>query len=209
MLLVIAVSGRNPIGNFAKGLAAITGVVLISYLFNLNSTAVRLSDNVIARHEASDDSIGGRVIDPLLEIGVAAKAAPTGLGFGSEQVAGVFAETGVMNLGRFEYQFPRLVMETGLLGLSGFLITCAGTLYVIFATRRQIANEGLRRVLVLSAFLVGTLFYTNVAFNHIASFFAWVIVAITLASASKAGAVAKAPPRTRAMPVVALSSGVP
>lgn len=182
MLLAATVSGRNPIGNFIKGLAAIGGVVMISYLFNLSPTAVRLSDSIIERHETSDDTVEGRVFDPVIQIGVATTVAPLGLGFGSEQVAGVFAETGVMSLRRFEYQFPRLVMETGLVGLIGFLITCAGTLYALFSTRHEIVNEGLRRVFVLSAFLVGSLFYTNVAFNHIASYFAWMVVAVTLAA---------------------------
>jgi hypothetical protein len=50
----------------------------------------------------------------------------------------------------------------------------------------MISDEGLRRVFTLSAFLVASFFFTNVAFNHFASFFAWMVVAITLASASQA-----------------------
>lgn len=196
MLVVLAVSGKHAIASLVKGLAAIVGIVAIGYALNLNPIVVRLSDTVIARHEASDDTIEGRAIDPVLEIGLAASIAPVGLGFGTEQVAGVFAETGVMNLGHFEYQFPRLVLETGLIGLAGFLITCAGTLYVMFDTRRKTMDEGLRRVFVLSAFLVGSYFYTNVAFNHFASFFAWMIVAVTLAAASKSIAL----PRLAATP---------
>ncbi len=184
MLVVLAVSGKDAVVNLAKGIAALTAILFIGYAFNLNPMIVKLSDTVIERHELAGDTVESRTLDPILQIGPAAAIAPMGLGFGTEQVAGVFAETGVMAFHRFEWQFPRLVLETGLIGLAGFLITCIGTIYVIFKTRARISDEGLRRVFVLSAFLAGSLFYTNVVFNHIASFFAWIIVAVTLASST-------------------------
>ena len=185
MLIVLAISGKEAVANLAKGIAALAAILCIGYAFNLNPIMVTLSDTVIERHELADDSVESRMLDPIFQIGPAADTAPIGVGFGTEQVAGVFAETGVMNFHRFEWQFPRLVLETGLIGLAGFLITCVGTIYVIFETRKRIPDESLRRIFVLSAFLVGSFFYTNVAFNHIASFFAWIIVTITLAAASR------------------------
>ncbi len=208
-LVALAISGRHALGNLMKGLATLIVAVAIGYVFNLNSVVVKLSDTVIARHKISDDTIEGRTVGPFLEAGLATEIAPLGSGFGTEQVAGVYAETGVMSMRRFESQFARLVVETGLVGLLGFLMTCAGTLYVLFRVRQTVIDEGLRRVFVLGAFVVGSFFFTNVVFNHFASFFAWVIVAITLASASQAGALPAVTSRQHGAATPALSSGMP
>lgn len=206
MLVALAVSGKHAVGNLMKGLLALIVMVTVGYVFNLNQVVVKMSDTVIARHESSDDTVEGRAVDPFLEAGLATEIAPLGLGFGTEQVAGVYAETGMMSMRRVESQFARLVIETGLVGLVGFLVTCAGTLYVLFRVRQTVMDEGLRRVFVLSAFLVASFFFTNVVFNHFASFFTWVIVAITLASASNPS-VDKVVPRRRVFPMPAFSSG--
>jgi hypothetical protein len=207
MLIVLAVSGRHAVSNLMKGLAALIAVVTIGYIFNLNSIMVKLSDTVVARNEISDDTIEGRTVEPFLEAGLAAEIAPLGSGFGTEQVAGVYAETGMMSMRRVESQFARLVIETGLVGLLGFLVTCVGTLYVLFQVRQMVTDEGLRRILVLSAFLVASFFFTNVVFNHFASFFTWIIVAITLASVSQPTVLEKVVPRRGVFPIPALSSG--
>jgi len=209
LLVALAISGRHALGNLMKGLATLIVAVAIGYVFNLNSVVVKLSDTVIARHEISDDTIEGRTVGPFLEAGLATEIAPLGSGFGTEQVAGVYAETGVMSMRRFESQFARLVVETGLVGLLGFLMTCAGTLYVLFRVRQTVIDEGLRRVFVLSVFVIASFFFTNVVFNHFASFFTWVIVTITLASASQAGALPAVTSRQHGAATPALSSGMP
>ena len=185
MLGVLAISGRQAIGNLLKGIVAVGLLVAIGYALSFNPVLVRLTDTVIARHTSSDDTVGGRTVGPFMEAGLAAEISPLGLGFGTEQVGGVYAETGVMSMRRFESQFARLVIETGLVGLIGFFMMSAGTLYVVFQVRRAISDEGLRRVFMLSAFLLAIFFFTNVVFNHFASFFAWMLVTITLASASR------------------------
>jgi O-antigen ligase len=185
MLVVFTVSGKDALGNLFKGIVAAAVLFAIGYALSFNPLLVRLTDTVIARHEAADDTVEERTVDPFLDAGIAAQIAPLGAGFGTEQVAGVYAETGVMSLGHFESQYARIVMETGLIGLVGFLILCIGAVYVLFRTRRMITDEGLRRVFLLSAFLVGSLFFTNVVFNHFASYFAWMILALTLATASR------------------------
>jgi len=96
----------------------------------------------------------------------------------------VYAETGLMKFRHFENQFPRIVMETGILGLAGFFVTWIGLSRALFDARNDCLNEGLRRVCVLSMFLIGTLFFLNVVFNHTASFFAWSIFAVTIAATS-------------------------
>jgi O-antigen ligase len=206
-LAVFAISGREPIANLLKGIVAGTILFAMGYALSFNPFVARLSDTVIERHESADDTIEGRTVGPLLEGGLAMELAPAGAGFGTEQVAGVYAETGIMSFGRFESQFARLVVETGLLGLIGFLVTSAGTIYVLLRARKSVSDEGLRRVFVLSAFLVASFFFTNVAFNHFASYFAWMIVAVTLAAAS--GPIEAPRLRRHAAPPEMLAAGRP
>jgi hypothetical protein len=75
-------------------------------------------------------------------------------------------------------------IETGILGLAGFLLPGSGSLGALFNARNSCPTEGLRRVCALTIFLFSSLFFTNVAFNHIASFFAWSIFAVTIAAVS-------------------------
>jgi hypothetical protein len=89
-----------------------------------------------------------------------------------------------MDFQTFEGQFSRIVLETGILGFAGFLVTCIGALCALFTARSDCSTEGLRRVCILTMFLLGTLFSTNVVFNHTASFFAWSIFAVTIAATS-------------------------
>src|ERR1700730_15630825 len=113
MLVILGVSGKHMLGNLLKEVVAVAILVAVGYTIGFNPIVERLSDTVIARHESSDDSIEARTVGPFLESGLATQIAPLGSGFGTEQVAGGYAETGVMSFARFESQFARLVMETG------------------------------------------------------------------------------------------------
>jgi hypothetical protein len=184
MLLVLILSGKQPVTNMIKAIGAVVAMLLIGYALSFNPVILRLTQTVIERHEMSEDTVEGRTLDPILQVGEAAAIAPTGLGFGTEQVAAVFVDTGTMNFRQFEYQFPRLVLETGLIGLIGFAVTCLGSLYALVKARRYVSDTRMRQVIVLSVVVIANYFYMNVAFNHIASYFAWLIVAVTMAVAS-------------------------
>jgi hypothetical protein len=95
-------------------------------------------------------------------------------------VGGMFAQTGVMSFRTFEAQFPRIVLETGLIGLLGCLIAYFAALKGLYATKKLTSNEAQRRSIIVGIFLIGSLFYLNVAFDHVASFFAWTIAALLL-----------------------------
>jgi hypothetical protein len=183
--LGLALSGGAAVVNIVKGLVAAVALFFVGYILSVNPVLERLTDTVIARNESADDTFEGRTVGPFFEAAIATETFPLGAGFGTEQVGGVYAETGVMSMRRFESQFARLVVETGLIGFLGFLIMCAGTLYLLFEQRHSVSDEGARRVAVLSVLLVASFFFTNEVFNHFASFFAWVVVAITLATTAR------------------------
>jgi hypothetical protein len=182
--VVFVLSGRHGLANLLKAGVALSLIFLLAYSANLTSRFASLGDKVLERMDAANDTFQGRALGPITDIGLAFEIAPIGRGFGTEQVAGVYAETGVMDFRNFEDQFPRIIMETGILGFAGFIVTCIGALGTLFSARNDCLIEGYRRVCVLSMFLIGTLFFTNVAFNHTASFFVWCIFAVTIAAVS-------------------------
>jgi hypothetical protein len=182
--VVFVLSGRHGVVNLFKAGAALILIFLIGYSSNLNSKFTALSDKVLERNAMAGDTFGERTLDPITEIGQAFEIAPIGGGFGTEQVGGVYAETGLMKFRHFENQFPRIIIETGILGLAGFFVTWIGLHVALFDARKDCLTEGLRRVCVLSMFLIGSLFFLNVVFNHTALFFAWSIFAVTIAATS-------------------------
>jgi hypothetical protein len=182
--VVFVLSGRHGLQNLLKASAGLAMIFLVGYAFDLNSKVAPLADKLVERMDEATDTFEGRTLDPITEIGLAFEMAPIGAGFGTEQVAGVYADTGTMNFRNFEGQFPRLVLETGILGLAGFVVTCIGALGTLFYARNDCLAEGHRRICLLSMFLIGIVFSTNVVFNHTASFFVWAIFVVTIAATS-------------------------
>jgi hypothetical protein len=184
LMVFVFSAGRRGMVNLVTATAGLATMFVVGYAFDLNQKVTALGDKVVERMDEASDTLEGRTMDPITEIGSAFIMAPMGGGFGTEQVAGVYADTGRMDFRSFESQFPRIVLETGILGLAGFFVTCIGVLGTLFYARYDCLTEGHRRVCLLSMFLIGTLFFTNIVFNHTASFFAWAIFAVTIAATS-------------------------
>ncbi|MGI8481103.1 MAG: hypothetical protein ACR2MF_03405 [Chthoniobacterales bacterium] len=107
---------------------------------------------------------------------------PFGNGFGSEQVAGNFYTSGVASFTNFEGQFPRLVSETGALGLLGFIVICGGAILTLQRCKTVVTSQGEKAVLLATQVLLSAMFYGNVIFDHTSSAFAWQIFAATVAA---------------------------
>lgn len=181
LFIVWLVTGDHPLVNLAY--ASFVGAILISAgsVLSVNPVVEKVSDVLMERHETSGDTVEGRVFDPVITAVTAAEIAPLGQGFGTEQVGGVFAESGIMNFASFEDQFPRIILETGIIGLIGYLITVVGVVSCLLEERRLSRDGAARRIVALTLFLVASFFYINVVFNHISSFFAWTVFAMTMA----------------------------
>jgi O-antigen ligase len=187
-IIVIAILGtwlfssRQILQNVLR--LSIISVLLVILLFAIGRTSLieRVSDTLLARNEAAED-MEQRLTPPFEEVMQLVGFAPIGAGFGSEQVGGVFAETGVMAFRQFESQFSRIIMETGALGLVGFLVVCGGLLATLYGAQRWTPDPRLRRCILSGLVLVLWLVYGNVIFDHVASFFVWVIASLLLAKA--------------------------
>jgi hypothetical protein len=172
-----------------KGLSHLRAIFLsvllitLTILVGLAPVLMRLGQAVVERHAAGGDSFTERAFGQFGEGWRAACWAPFGVGLGTEQVGGNYASKGVMTFTTFENQVPRLILETGLPGLLGFLIICAGAILALQRAKGSSSNPQKRAMLLATQLLLGCLFYTNVVFNHTASAFAWMIFAAVMASA--------------------------
>ena len=99
------------------------------------------------------------------------------------QSSGVYAESGATDLNTLEGPLPRMVMETGVIGLIGYFAVCAGALLALQEAKRRAQNAGARAALLATQLLFLPFYYGSVLFNHTASAFVWMIFAAVLASA--------------------------
>ncbi len=184
LFIVWLFSARRVVENLVRVGAVIAGLALTLVFAGRFSVIQNASDVLMARTEAADDTIEQRVLFPLNDVLEVSSVAPFGAGFGSEQVGGMFIDTGTMSFRSFEGQFPRIIIEAGVLGVVGFIGVCLGLLKSLYDTKLSAPSEATRRTIVVTIFLVAVLFYGNVIFDHVASFFVWAISAAVLGSAS-------------------------
>ena len=189
-IIVIAILGvwllssRKILQNLLR--LSIFSALLVVTLFAIGRASLvdRVSDTLLARNIAAED-IEQRLTPPIGEVLQLVGIVPLGAGFGSEQVGGVFAETGIMSFRRFESQFSRIVMETGAIGVLGFLIVSGGLLGTLFRAQRFTPEAALRRSIICGSILILWLMYSNIIFDHVASFFVWSIAALLIAKAEQ------------------------
>jgi hypothetical protein len=172
---------RTRLVQIAVASCAIFGLVI----FTASPAIVSEYTSVILlRHEEAqeNESMKGRTLAPLMQTFEVVGVAPLGVGLGTEQVAGVWAETGTSSFSRFEAPWPRLVLEMGVLGVLGFAITCAGVLLSLWKAARNARFMEYRGIAIATLFTAGSFFATNVLFNHVASGMLWPIVGLVLAA---------------------------
>lgn len=184
MLAVWALSSVRASRLMVKGILAAGGVGLVLLLIS-PGLAERFADlglGVFDRFESAGDNNTQRAVGQWGEMWEAVAQTPFGNGLGTEQVGGNIAVKGMASFTTYESQFPRLVMELGVLGFAGFMTMVAAV--IMGLQRMKHGPGGARWDMVVTAtqvFLLGQ-FYTNVAFNHTASAFVWVIVAAVFAA---------------------------
>jgi len=182
ILIAWLVSSRRLFQNLLRLSIFVVLVTVLLFIIGRASLVERASDTLLARNEAAED-IEQRLTPPIGEVMQLIGVVPVGAGFGSEQVGGVFAETGMMSFRQFESQFSRIVMETGVFGLIGFLVTFAGLIVTLYCALRDTPDIPLRRSIMTGAVLIFWLLYSNVVFDHVASFFVWSIASLLVAKA--------------------------
>lgn len=173
---------RSSLTALTRSLSGAGLACLFMLLFGAIPVAERLISGLQERMEDVDDTFDTRVFGQLDEVITAFQIAPFGNGLGSEQVGGNYYRSGELTFTNFEYQLPRLMLETGVFGELGFFMTCIGAVAALQNARRNANTYRGRAVAFATQLLLAPLFYVNVVFNHTACSFCWLIFAAALAA---------------------------
>lgn len=152
--------------------SALLGLVVF---FNLTPIFSDLGQGLLTRQETAGDTFTGRTLGQFQEGYEAIFNWPFGNGFGTEQIGGNYYSTGTMSFRTYETQLPRIIIETGILGLAGFLMICTGAILTLQLAKRDASTKAERSILITTQLLLLSIFFTNIIFNHTASAFAWLI----------------------------------
>jgi len=182
MLMVWLVASRAAHRQIIRSLLAAVAVGLVVWAGGFGETLFELGEGVAERNEMAGDTFTSRGLGQFAEALAALVQAPMGLGLGTEQVGGNYASVGQMSFTNYESQLPRLVLESGILGLVGFLVICAGALWALQRARTIAPTDGEKALMLATQLLLIPMFYINVIFNHTASAFVWMIFAVVMAS---------------------------
>jgi hypothetical protein len=166
----------------ARGLAVAIFCIVIAGVLGISATFSNLHEGWQDRETKTSGETEHRVFGPIGECLGVAQVAPLGVGFGVNQAGGYYAarEYGQKFVTN-DNQFPRMIMETGIVGLFGYLIIGTGAILALQAEKFT-ATRGLRTVLLATQLFLLAIFYTAGIFNHTGAAFAWFIFAAVLAA---------------------------
>jgi hypothetical protein len=181
MSLWFMVYGIKVVNDSRSTLAGVILLVLVSY-FGLTTTFIDLGQGLLIRTETAGDTIQERSFGQFFDALLAVNMAPFGNGLGSEQVGRRAYSTGELARTIFESPFSRLVLETGVFGLLGFLLICSGALLALQLAKQQATTSGEKGALLVTQLFLFWMLAGSVVFNHVASAFAWMIFAAVMAS---------------------------
>jgi hypothetical protein len=166
----------------AHALLMIGGVTLVLLQATEQwNAADEVVSTVYARHVvATDDTFADRTWYQFVLPVQALEIAPLGAGLGSQQVATSLADNARRPMGLFESAWGRIVLELGLAGLFGFLLT----LGVAFAPLRSAYRLCQGEPKIIVAITAGAALARAVVgfqFNHVGAYFFWAMAAAILA----------------------------
>jgi hypothetical protein len=187
MVVVWLLAASSGIKLIFRASGAIVLVCLLGWALGFAPVFQRLATGLLERQEEvseNGESSSNRMFGQLEEAAEAAAYVPFGNGLGTEQVAATFLSTGRRGFNNFETQFPRIILDTGIIGFIGFVVIYGGLILVLQNVKRRTSDEGRRGMLLATQLFVAGIAYTNVIYNHTASSMMWIIIAAVLGSAS-------------------------
>jgi hypothetical protein len=141
-------------------------------------------NGIMKRHKESD-SFAERAGGIWSEISRATVDNPLGTGLGAGQIAArIDLEGGVRQLRGFESEPGRIIYEIGMLGWTAVLFFRLWILGVLWKSSMRTADgsDWFGNVRKASMVALAMFFAMNTAFDHVASFLAWIVAASALAT---------------------------
>jgi hypothetical protein len=137
---------------------------------------------VYLRHvsDKNSDTFLGRLWYQFVHPLDAIEIAPSGLGLGSQQSASML-ETGLRRRNTaFESPWGKTILELGIVGLLGFLVTLGVAFAPLTVAYRATKRSELRTVLAVTGAALLTRAFVGFQFNHVAIYFFWATSATVL-----------------------------
>jgi hypothetical protein len=128
----------------------------------------------------------GRIIHPAVEMISAVGDWPMGNGIGTAQMADRALSRGSRNFVPVETELGRIVYEIGGMGLLGVLLMRLSLVMILwelcFSAHQTLPSLRFRPLRLVSLVTLGLMFVGNLAYDHIASTFACIIMAVVLST---------------------------
>lgn len=207
MLVLWALSSVKATRMLGRGLwlAGLVGVVFLLLFPGMSERFIYVGEGSFDRFESAGDDNMGRAFGQFDEMWQAIQNHPLGTGLGTEQVGGSYVSKGEAALGRYETQFPRIVLEMGFIGFVGFLLLVVAVTYAL--QKAKGGPKQWRWNLVVTAtqiYLLGQ-FYSNLVFNHSGSSAIWLVATAVLAAVPAAKVARRRQRRVRRTPVIEMA----
>lgn len=173
------------------------------------NAAGEIATTVYTRHVTGRDTFAHRFwynfIHPLDAIG----NSPIGEGLGSQQVTKSLSENARRERAMFESAWGRVIMEIGVLGLIGFLMTLCLVLAPLSRAYRSTSRGEAATILAVTLAALSARALMGFQFNHVAAYFYWAMAAAALALANRPEPAPMAAPVLRSRPYSTLRASAP
>ncbi len=144
--------------------------------------ATEMGSTVYMRHQAAgSDSVAYRLWYSFVLPLNAVWMAPLGHGLGTEQAGRVLSATPVRGESTFESPWGRTIMELGVIGFLGVLVTWGIFIVPWREAFRRCTPGGAKSTLVVTGVALAARGALGYQFNHVAAYFFWVMAACVLA----------------------------
>jgi len=185
LIAVWALAG-GQFGRKAQILLTITVATIVAvYLGGWWDDAEEVITTVYWRHMTpqNKETIGDRLLYGYAEPLGAFAIAPLGEGLGSQQSAMlvVGSDASRRALGQYESPWGKLVLELGVAGLLGFIVTLGVVFAPLVAIYRRCPSGGQKTALAVTGMVLLAKAAIGFPFNHVSAYLFWAVAATVLA----------------------------
>jgi len=185
MLLVWGVSSTQAWWLILKigATGAVIAVIAAVAIPSVSERFLTMGEGVVDRFQNTDSNTG-RMFGQWASLAHASADYPFGGSLGGSQVAGQYAVTGKAGFADYESQFPRIVVETGVLGFLGYLLLVGGMVVSLQQVKRQTSDKGFVLAMTASQMLILGLAYGSMVYNHTGASFIFLIFLASMSAVS-------------------------
>jgi hypothetical protein len=183
-VLAWLIAGSN-FGQKIKIVLIVGFVGIFLFITDSGNELVEIGSVVHRRAAVTNDDLFSRLeyqfVSPVIQ---ALDLGPMGVGYGTEQAGGGGELAGNRHRSSIESPWGRLILEVGIIGLFGFLITC-GTVIAVCIRGFKNSETERRSIYMLTGFCLVLNFLVGFQFNHVAGFEFWFMAALITAYSNR------------------------